>query len=127
MRFKIDTKGNYLLITPLFPALTLECVQKLSQLITDLSQNGSNAYIVDFTELTQAEDLALPKLEEIHNNCYALNHSVVYTNVDKALIQAMKKTEIDLIINIAPTMQEAVDIINMEHVARDWFGDEPEE
>ena len=66
----------------------------------------------------------VPGLMALHEDCYGLEESLVYTNISKQSIAILKEDESDLLINIAPTMKEAIDIISMEILERDLFSEE---
>ncbi|MBL7717926.1 MAG: hypothetical protein JNL72_03750 [Flavipsychrobacter sp.] len=67
---------------------------------------------------------ALTGLAELHEDCYSNEQSLVFTHVPQELLQALKAEELDSALNIAPQMIEAIDIVNMEILERDLFGEE---
>ncbi len=124
MEFKIDTKSTYILITPVFNDLNAAFVSALRQKSRELSENGRNNFIIDLHNCLEADPKSFPGLAEMHEDCYSNEQSLVFTNIQDAVLQSLKQEEMDTAINIAPTLIEAVDIVSMEVLERDLFGEE---
>jgi hypothetical protein len=62
----------------------------------------------------------------MHENCYNNSQSLVFTGVQANVLTQLQEKELDTVLNIAPKMIEAIDIISMEILERDLF-DESEE
>lgn len=124
MEFKIDTNSNYIQITPAGEALDAKLAEAIRQKWEELTQKGSENFIIDLQNCTKAEKDALPVLVHLHADCYSSGQSLVFTGLQPGVVQAMKETETDMAINIAPTLIEAADIISMEILERDLFNEE---
>lgn len=124
MEFKIDTKQTYVHITPISNKLDANLTAALSEKCEELTENGSQNYIIDLHNCLEADITSLPQLEEIHNISYKNNRSLVFTGVNDAVLTAIKRQNTDNIINIAPTLIEAIDIISMEILERDLFNED---
>lgn len=124
MEFKIDTKVTYIVITPVSNHLDANLAAALRQKCDALTENGSNNYIIDLHNCLDADSKSFHLLTEFHEDCYSNNTSLVFTNIQDEVMRALKKDETDAAINIAPTMQEAIDIVSMEILERDLFDDE---
>ncbi|WP_276132955.1 STAS domain-containing protein [Polluticoccus soli] len=124
MEFKIDTNPTYIQITPVFNSLNANLSGSLREKWTELTQSGSQNFIIDLSNCTTADKDGLEQLVELHAECYSNGQSLVFTGVQGGVLQLMKDTEIDMAINIAPTQVEAVDIISMEILERDLFNEE---
>lgn len=124
MEFKIDTKPNYILLTPVSNRLDANLTAALSQKWEELTKSGSANFIIDLHNCLDADTTSFNELTLLHENCYNSSQSLVFTNVSEPVMQALKQDELDTILNITPTMIEAVDIVNMEILERDLFKDE---
>lgn len=124
MEFKIDTKPSYTSITPLSNQLDANLAEALRQKWTELANSGSANLIIDLAGCRAADEMALDLLTAFHTDVYASDHSLVWTNVSGEVLALLKLRELDLTLNIAPTMAEAIDIISMEILERDLFGEE---
>ena len=126
MDFKLDTKPTYTVITPIAAVLNAALTDAVRQKWDGFSEKGSCNFIVDLQPCLQADEDALESLVHLHEHVYNHQFSLVFTNVQPKVLEALKEKEIDLVINIAPTMIEAIDIVSMEILERDLFGEEDE-
>lgn len=124
MEFKIDTKSTFSVITPIAANLDANLTGLLTEECQKLQQNGSNNFIVDLQHCIKAEQSAINELVKMHEGFYSAEQSLVFTGMNDAIITALKKDEMDLLLNIAPKMEEAIDIVSMEILERDLLKEE---
>jgi anti-anti-sigma regulatory factor len=124
MEFKIDTKPDYVVVTPVSNELNASLTEALRQKWWDLNKSGSRNLIVDLHNCLTADSSCLAPLQELHSALYDSNHSAVFTNLTDTVAELMKEHGMDAVINIAPTTVEAIDIVRMEILERDLFNEE---
>jgi anti-anti-sigma regulatory factor len=124
MEFKIDTKNTFTTIMPPAEAISAKLTGALHEKIEEIRQSGSKNFIVDLQLCSEIDKTSLDELVALHEECYGLDQSLVFTGIGDKLMTAVKKEEADLLLNIAPSMQEAVDIISMEILERELLGEE---
>jgi anti-anti-sigma regulatory factor len=124
MEFKIDTKHNYTLVCPMTNTINANLTVELMRIYTEIGQSGSQNLIVDLQNCKQITQDAIPALLQMHEDFYANGHSLVFTGLPENLNHGLKNDDNEAIINICPTMAEAIDIINMEILERDLFSEE---
>lgn len=124
MEFKIDTKTAYTLISPVSGMLDANLSAGLLLQCTELAEKGSQNFIINFEHATTADNKAFESLLSLHEQCYENGRSLVFTGITDEVLQQMKQTQVHLSLNIAPTLQEAVDIVSMEILERDLFNEE---
>jgi len=124
MEFKIDTKKNYTLITPVTNAIDAKLAVAISEKCRELTESGSNNYIIDLQYCTVADSASFEELLSLHEFCYSNGQSLVFIGVTEPVLQEMKPHEVHLALNIAPTLIEAADIVQMEILERDLFNEE---
>lgn len=124
MEFKIDTKTSYTQIAPVDAHIDANMAAALRQKWLELTETGSGNFIIDLQACTTADIKALHRLGEWHEDSYANHQSLVFAQVQPGVMEALRAEEVDAILNIAPTTIEAVDIISMEVLERDLFGEE---
>ncbi len=125
MQFKIDTKENYSILSPENPQLDANLAENIFQYVQNSISDAPQNYILQLDAVQEAPTEAFDTLRLLHETLYGENCSFVVTGVQPTLMQAMKTNELHHEINITPSMQEAIDIINMEILERDIFN-EPE-
>ena len=122
MEFKIDTKTTYTHITPIANLLDAKLTESIRQKWEQLRQRGSHNLIVDLQNCIEADKMSFNNLSQLHTDFYAEGNSLVFTGLQDNLADDLKNADIEL--NIAPTMEEAIDIVNMEMLERDLFNEE---
>ncbi len=123
MEFKIDTKPTYLVITPVTNHIDANLAGALRQKCTEEIGEVHN-YIIDLHNCLDADKSSFDALIALHETCYENGRSLVFTGLQEDVMTAIKEEEADLVLNIAPKMVEAIDIISMEILERDLFNEE---
>ena len=90
----------------------------------EMRQSGSKNFIIDLSECTEIEKTAIDGLIALHEESYGLDQSLVFTGINAKVIAGLKENETDLLINVAPKMEEAIDIVSMEILERDLLSEE---
>ncbi len=124
MEFKIDTKDTFTIITPVSTTIDANLAEELDNQCEALRQNGSYNFIVDMQFATEADSEAIDTLVALHEKTYGCNESIVFTGIKSKVMAALKVNELDLQLNVAPKMREAVDIICMEILERELYKEE---
>lgn len=124
MEFKIDTKSNYSVITPVTSDINANTSDILAEKCEEVRLSGSLHLIIDLRHCTSLDSNALSSLVSLHEESYSNEQSLVFTGINEDVMSTLKEDETDLLINIAPKMAEAVDIISMEILERDLLSEE---
>ena len=124
MEFKIDTKDTFTIIKPIIEGISAKLTGELHQKWEEMRQSGSKNFIIDLSECKEIDNSAIEGLIKLHEESYSNDQSVVFTGINPKVMQALKENETDLLINVAPRMDEAIDIISMEILERDLLSEE---
>ncbi|MBS1588053.1 MAG: hypothetical protein JST52_00420 [Bacteroidetes bacterium] len=124
MEFKIDTKPNFILWKPLYDTLDEKLTATLRDKWKEMAENNYHNLVLDFQLCLTSEEKAIEELIEFHKAVYSSKHSLVCIDLQSSLLKNIKIAGAELILNIAPTQQEAVDIISMEILERELFDEE---
>lgn len=124
MEFKIDTKKNYTLITPVATVIDANLAVAISEKCQELTESGSENYVIDLTACADADTASFEELLALHEACYSNGQSLVFIGITDGVMKQMKTAEAHLALNIAPTQIEAADIVSMEILERDLFNEE---
>ncbi|HTN47339.1 MAG TPA: hypothetical protein VL098_13400 [Flavipsychrobacter sp.] len=127
MEVKIDTNANYIVLTPQSPQLDEKLTEAISQKWTELVKQGHANLIVDLSACSAAAENVMDELAQMHEVFYGENHSLVFTHLKPELRNNLSQHDYFHGINIAPTLVEAVDIVNMEVLERELLGEEGED
>jgi len=124
MDFKIDTKDTFTIITPLNEAIDAKMTGALGAKCEEMRQSGSNNFIVDLENCKTIDKTCVGELIALQGASYDMDLSFVYTKANDEITKAIRDEDEDFIINLAPRMDEAIDIISMEILERDLFNEE---
>lgn len=124
MEFKIDTKDSFTIIKPLYGAINAKMTEDLGKKCGEIRQSGSKNLIIDLGGCDDIDTSVVNDLVILHEESYSTDQSIVFTCLNEKVMAGIKKNETDLLINIAPRMEEAIDIISMEILERDLLSEE---
>ncbi|NML37364.1 STAS domain-containing protein [Chitinophaga sp. G-6-1-13] len=118
MKFKIDTKEKIVVFCPEEPALDANLSADLISTLDSLPALETRNLILDLT-LVEKNDLAgMQAILTVYQNMYDKGRSCALTGVNSALTKELKAEGGDML-NIAPTMAEAIDLVMMEELERE--------
>jgi len=124
MSFKIDTKDNYVLISPENSEINVNMAEALRQIIDTHKTTDTNNFIIDLANCSTFDVLSNTYWLDLHEYTYnELFGSLVFTNLTEEVNQKMKQERLHLSLNITPTLIEAKDIVNMEILERELLGE----
>jgi len=124
MEFKIDTKNTFTIIMPAEGPINANLTGALHEKLEEMRQSGSKNFILDLQQCGETDNTSIGEFIRLHEESYSLDQSLVFTCINEPVMAAIKKVEADLLLNIAPSMDEAIDIISMEILERELLGEE---
>lgn len=124
MEFKIDTNETYTLLLPQIPVLDASLAALMLEQTHQLAEEGTENFIFDMQQIESANEVGLTAMATLHERCYEEAHSLIFTGVLGPLLQQFKKERLHLVLNITPTLEEAIDMVNMEILERDLYNEE---
>lgn len=123
MQFKIDARDQYTVITPEKGRLDAALAADLAEQCRLLSEKGSKNFLVDLEHCQDVGSDFLDPFIELSSDCYEQEQSFVLTNPPADMIRIIKEADAIDLLNYAPTMAEAADIISMEILERDLLAE----
>jgi anti-anti-sigma regulatory factor len=123
MLVKLDTKEKFHVITILEPVLTANMTEDMERTFNESTQNGVKNVIMNLAGVTEMDLETAMKLCNMQQNSYENNHSFVFCSLQKELEQWLDSQELLELMNVTPTESEAMDIVQMEEIEREMFGD----
>jgi hypothetical protein len=122
MKYKIDTRESFDIITPIYAQFDSKMADQLNELVDDCRENG-RSLLIDFAHIETMSDENVKLLETLHNEMYNDNLSFVLCHLHVACKKTIAENELEHLLNMAPTMVEAIDIISMEGLERELLGE----
>jgi anti-anti-sigma regulatory factor len=119
MKFKIDTKEKFTVITPDTEFLSDIITEELLLTATNCLQSDTKNIVLNLRAVTAIDDLAAEHLVKTQQYFYESNASFVICNIQTSLEKKLDELELLDMMNITPTESEAWDIVQMEEIERE--------
>lgn len=123
MRYKIDNRDNFDIITPLYPEIDNIMSAQLDELVDDSRENG-RSLLMDMVHVHHLSEENLRLMETLHHEMYEDSLSLVFCHVHSNCRKAIADASLEHVLNLTPTIAEAIDIISMEGLERELLGGE---
>ncbi len=123
MKYKIDTKEHFDIITPLYAEFDSILSDQLNELVDD-SRENARSLLIDFSQIETMTDENVRLLETLHNEKYNDKLSFVLCHMHVSCKKTVAENELEHLLNMVPTMIEAIDMINMEGLERELLNEE---
>ena len=124
MKVKTDTKEKFHVITVQDPTMSADMAAKLSDLLLPYLQNDVKNIILNLKELQLLDELSAEKLVKLQQNFYEKNSSFVVCEMQKPVEDFLDSVNLLEIMNATPTESEAMDIVQMEEIEREFLNEE---
>ena len=124
MKVKTDTKEKFHVITVQESAMSADMAAKLSDLLLPYLQNDVKNVILNLKELQLLDEIAAEKLVKLQQNFYEKNSSFVVCEIQKPVEDFLDGANLLEIMNTTPSQSEAMDIVQMEEIEREFLNEE---
>ena len=122
--FKTNTKEKFHVITVSAPTLTADMAAELSDLLLPYLQNDVKNIILNLKELQSLDVIPAEKLVKLQQIFYENNSSFVICEVQKPVEDFLDSVNLLEMMNATPTESEAMDIVQMEEIEREFLNEE---
>jgi len=124
MQVKTNTKERFHVITVTDAALTADMAAELSDLLLAYLQNDVKNLILNLKELQSLDEIAAERLVKLQQNFYEKNSSFVICELQKPVEDFLDNVNLLEVMNTTPTESEAMDIVQMEEIEREFLNEE---
>lgn len=122
MKFKIDTKEKFCIITPEEPRLDAILAADLKELLLpENAKEGAN-WVLNLEKVGTLDEKALEAILAVYQTIYANGASCALTGLQPQVAQLFRQKGMQHSLNITPTLSEAIDIVMMEELERTLNG-----
>lgn len=119
MKFKIDTKEKFTVLTPLDENLSATLAAEISEAANSCLSISPKNFVLKLTKVTTVENDAAASLANLQQQFYERNASFVICEVKPSVEEKLEQLELLELMNITPTESEAWDIVQMEEIERE--------
>ena len=124
MKVKTDTKEKFHVITVQEPSMSADMAAKLNDLLLVYLQNDVKNVILNLKELQSLDEIAAERLVKLQQNFYEENSSFVVCEIQKPVEDFLDSVNLLEMMNTTPTESEAMDIVQMEEIEREFLNEE---
>mgnify|MGYP002636959095 CR=1 FL=1 len=119
MNFEVEKKENYALVKVKIEKLDSHVSPALKSELVVLNADEFKNLIVDLTDTRYCDSSGLSAILVANRLCKNSNGTFVLTGLQRSVAKLISISQLDTILNITPTIEEAVDFLQMEEVERD--------
>jgi len=116
--FKIEKKENYYLIKVLEDKFTAKVAPDLKAELVHLSNRGARNIIIDLSETNYCDSSGLSVILVANRICTEGKGCLVVANPQKAVSKLIEISQLGNVLNITPSLDEAVDFIFMDQLEK---------
>ena len=119
MNFTIEDKGRYTLVTSNVEKLDTTCAPELKSELVYLNKTGVRNVIIDLTKSRYCDSSGLSALLVANRLCKSVNGSLVVCGLQESVQKLVQISQLESVLSITPTPNEAVDMLYMEEIEKD--------
>jgi anti-anti-sigma regulatory factor len=123
MEFKIDTKEKILVIQPQISLLDANLADAFVKEVSELPGIEGRNLILDLALVSNTDPAGLQAILTVYNQQYDNSLSCALTGLNSELLGQIKAAD-ENVVNLAPTMLEAIDLVMMEDLERELLGED---
>lgn len=124
MKVKTDTKEKFHVITVAETAMTADMAAELADLLLTYLQNDVKNVILNLKELQSLDEISAEKLVKLQQIFYEKNSSFVFCEIQRPVEDFLDNVNLLEMMNTTPTESEAMDIVQMEEIEREFLNEE---
>jgi anti-sigma B factor antagonist len=125
MNFEVIKKERYVQVNSKIEKLDSHVAPELKSLLVLLNGEGHSNMILNLAESRYCDSSGLSAVLVANRLCNNCNGSFVLTGLQDNVAKLVSISQLDSVLNITPTVDEAIDLLFMEEIERE-LGDEDE-
>jgi anti-anti-sigma factor len=124
MQVKTDTKEKFHVITVNENAVSASMTEEIGNSLLPFLQNDVKNVVLSLKNVQTIDVAAAEKLVYVQQKFYESDASFVICELQQAVEDFLDQHDLLELMNITPTESEAWDIVQMEEIEREMFGDD---
>ena len=119
MKYTIDKKENYTVITIDEKKLDTTIAPDLKSEFVKLNAEGINNLILDLTNVKYTDSSGLSSILIANRLCNSSNGLLILTGLQDHVMKLISISKLESVLNILPTVEEAIDRVFLHEIERD--------
>jgi anti-sigma B factor antagonist len=124
MNFEIEKKEGYAVVRVMLEKLDSQISPALKSELVVLNADDFKNIIIDLSDTRYCDSSGLSAILVANRLCKNSGGTFVLCGLQRSVSKLISISQLDTILNITPTLQEAVNFLAMEEVERDLDNDE---
>ena len=124
MNFEIDKKDNYAVVSVKVEKLDSQISPSLKSELVVLNADEFSNIVIDLTDTRYCDSSGLSAILVANRLCKNSGGSFVLCGLQRSVSKLISISQLDTILNITPTLAEAVDLLAMESIEKDLGSEE---
>jgi anti-sigma B factor antagonist len=118
MEIKVTKEDKYTIVKPEFEKIDSTVSPTLKAEIVLINSKGERNIIIDLSDVKYIDSSGLSAILVANRLCQASNGSLVVASAQDMVLKLMQISQLDSILNITPTIAEAIDFIIMDDIEK---------
>ena len=118
MNFTINNKEKHYLVTCNIENLNSVVSPELKSELLVISKGGNKNIVLDLSKAKYADSSGLSAVLLANRLCRDSGGTFVLTGLNEHILKLIEISQLDRVLNITPTLSEAVDLVFMEEIER---------
>ena len=119
MKYSVDKQEKYLTFSLQEEKLNSLIAPEVKSILILKNNEGVRNLILDLTDVLYCDSSGLSAILVANRLCKNSNGSFVLTGLQESVKKMILISQLDHVLNITPTVNEAIDLIFMEEIQRD--------
>ncbi len=119
MNFTITNKDKYTLVSSNVDKLDTTCAPELKSELVYLNKTGVRNVIIDMGRTRYCDSSGLSSLLVANRLCKGVNGTMVICALQEPVLKLVQISQLESVLSITPTVEEAVDLLYMEEIEKD--------
>ncbi len=112
MKFEINKQDHYIILTLNEEKLNSLVAPELKSELVVLNNEGVNNMVLDLSTVKYADSSGLSSILVANRLCKNANGKLVLTSLQENVLKLIKISQLDTILNITTTLEEAINLVN---------------
>lgn len=124
MRFSVNKSEKYTVLIPEEEKLdSLKAPQLKAEIVT-MFQSGTENLIIDLSNVKYVDSSGLSSILVANRLAGEVNGRLVLAGLNEHVMKLIKISKLETVLNLLPTVQEAVDSVFLHEIEKDIEGEE---
>ncbi|MBC8112736.1 MAG: STAS domain-containing protein [Verrucomicrobia bacterium] len=124
MKYIVEKQEKYTLIKPEESKLDATVSAQFKAVLVEMNAEGQQNFIIDLSGVKYIDSSGLSTILVANRLCFDANGVLILCSVSEHVMKLIKISQLDSILEILPTLHEAVEAVFMNELEKDFNREE---